>query len=100
MKIPRKTCYPFLGARAPLGIARAKKKKSQKSFKQAGAELGQAQLKLVLDFSLIVYRFVLSRFGLIVLAGLIKFCRCDWIDLVLYILNILLGKIDFVDSVL
>ena len=26
--------YAFLGERAPLGIARVKKKKSQKSFKQ------------------------------------------------------------------
>ena len=32
--------------------------------KQAGAELGQAQLKLRLDFTLIFCRFGLSRFGL------------------------------------
>ena len=31
--------------------------------KQAGAELGQAQLKLGLDFTLIFCRFGLSRFG-------------------------------------
>ena len=31
---------------------------------QAGAELGQAQLKLELDFTLIFCRFGLSRFGL------------------------------------
>ena len=31
---------------------------------QAGAELGQAQLKLEVEFTLIIYRFGLSRFGL------------------------------------
>ena len=34
-----------------------------KREKQAGAELGQAQLKLGLDFTLIFCRFGLSRFG-------------------------------------
>ena len=33
--------------------------------KQAGAELGQAQLKLGLDFTLIFCRFGFSRFGLV-----------------------------------
>ena len=47
----------FLGARAPLGITQVRKKKSGKSFKQAGAELGQAQLKLELDLTLTVCRF-------------------------------------------
>ena len=53
------------------------------------AELGQAQLKLELDISLIFSRFcsiVLNRFGSVYL--------------VLYISNILLGRFDFVDSVL
>ena len=31
---------------------------------QAGAELGQAQLKLEVEFTLIIYRFGLSRFSL------------------------------------
>ena len=35
-------------------------------LKQAWAELGQAQLKLGLDFTLISPRFEFSRFGLIV----------------------------------
>ena len=34
-------------------------------MKQAGAELGQAQLKLGLDFSLILCRIGFSRFGLV-----------------------------------
>ena len=38
--------------------------------KQAGAELGQAQLKLGWDFTLIFYRFGFSRFCLIVLIEL------------------------------
>ena len=42
-----------------------------KKLEQAGAELGQAQLKLGLDFTLIVCRFSLYRFFLIVLVGLI-----------------------------
>ena len=36
-----------------------------KLLKQAGAELGQAQLKLGLDFTLIICRFGFSPFGLI-----------------------------------
>ena len=44
-------------------------------MKQAGAELGQAQLKLELDLTLTVCRFGLYRFGLIVIIGLILFCR-------------------------
>ena len=40
-------------------------------YSQAGANLGQAQLKLGLDFTLIVCRFSLYRFFLIVLVGLI-----------------------------
>ena len=38
--------------------------------KQAGAELGQAQLKLGLDFILIFRRFGFSWFGLVELVGL------------------------------
>ena len=34
-------------------------------YKQAGAELGQAQLKLGLDFTLIFFKFGSSRFGLV-----------------------------------
>ena len=43
-------------------------------IKQAGAELGQAQYKLGLDFTLIFCRFGLSRFGLVELVCLIKIC--------------------------
>ena len=39
--------------------------------KQAGAELGQAQLKLGLDFTLLSSDFGFSRFGSIVLVVLI-----------------------------
>ena len=46
-------------------------------IKQAGAELGQAQLKLELNLTLTVCRFGLYRFGLIVIIGLILFCRFD-----------------------
>ena len=53
------------------------------------AELCQAQLKLELNFTLIF-----SRFGSIVLN------RFGSVYLVLYILNILLGRFNFVDSVL
>ena len=35
----------------------------RKRIRQAGAELGQAQLKLVLDFSFLFFRYDLSRFG-------------------------------------
>ena len=45
--------------------------------KQAGAELGQAQLKLELDLILTVCSFGLSTFDLIVMIGLILFCRFD-----------------------
>ena len=40
-----------------------------KYTKQAGAELGQAQLKLEFDLTLTVCRFGLYRFGLIVIIG-------------------------------
>ena len=43
------------------------------SLKQAGAELGQAQLKLKLDLTLTVCRFGFNRFGLLVIIGLILF---------------------------
>ena len=46
-------------------------------MKPALAELGQAQLKLELDFTLTVCGFGLSRFVLIVMIGLILFCRFD-----------------------
>ena len=36
---------------APLGIAQVKKKGGGESFKEAGAKLGQAQLKLGLYFT-------------------------------------------------
>ena len=42
-------------------------------MKQAGAELGQAQLKLGLDFPLIFCRFGFSRFGLVELLSWIVF---------------------------
>ena len=48
-----------------------------KYCQQAGAELGQAQLKLELDLTLTVCKFALYRFGLIVIIGLILFCRFD-----------------------
>ena len=41
-------------------------------LKQAGAKQGQAQLELVLDFTLIFYRF-----GLVELVGMLWFCRFD-----------------------
>ena len=44
---------------------------------QAGAELGQAQLKLGLDFTL-----TFCRFGFVELDCRISFCRFDWKDLV------------------
>ena len=47
--------------------------------KQAGAKLGQAQLKLGLDFSLFFGRFGLVEFGCWVL-----FCRFDLKDLAKY----------------
>ena len=43
---------------------------TERRGKQAGSELGQAQLKLGLDFTLIFFRFGLSRFGHLV---------CGWI---------------------
>ena len=42
-----------------------------KTPKQAGAELGQAQLKLGLDFNQILYTFGLSKFDLVELVGYI-----------------------------
>ena len=53
----------------------------QKRGKQAQAELGKAQLKPGLDFTLIF-----CRIGSIVWVGLNQFCRFDCIDLVWYIL--------------
>ena len=47
-------------------------------MKQAEAELGQAQRKLGLDFTLIFCRFGFSRFGLIELVWCILFGRFDW----------------------
>ena len=47
----------------------------KKNEEQAGAELGQAQLKLGLDFILIFRRFGFSWFGLVELVGWIQFCR-------------------------
>ena len=44
-------------------------------IRQAGAELGQAQLKLGLGFNLIFCRFGFYRFGLVELVWWIKFCR-------------------------
>ena len=60
--------------RAPLGIAQVRKKKEGKSFKEAGAELGQAQFKLELDFTFRFCRFGYSIFRWIylVLLGLIE----------------------------
>ena len=45
----------------------------RKNGKQAGAELGQAHLKLGLNFTLIFCRFGFSTSGLIVLVGWIFF---------------------------
>ena len=44
-------------------------------YKQAGAELGQAQLKLGSDFTLIFCKFDSSGFNLVELAWWILFCR-------------------------
>ena len=66
--------------------------------KQAGAEQGKAQLKLGFDFTLIFFRF-----GLVEFVGLIEWI---WprifrsVYRVPYILNILLCRYNFVDSVL
>ena len=43
--------------------------------KQAGAELGQAQLKLRLDFTLIFCRFGFPGYNLVELVWWILFCR-------------------------
>ena len=40
-------------------------KKNDKCLEQAGTELGQAQLKLELDYTLIFCRFVFSKLGLV-----------------------------------
>ena len=53
-----------------------------KKYKQAVAELGKAQIKLGLDFTLFFCRFGFSRFGLAESVWWIKFCKFDWIDLV------------------
>ena len=45
----------------------------ERLYKQAGTELGQAQLKLGLEFTLIFCRFGFSPFGLIELVWLNKF---------------------------
>ena len=69
-------------------------------MKQAGAELGQAQLKLGLDFTPFLFSvdLVFSRFCLIVLIEFkVLMNRFGSVYLVLYIPNILLGRIDFVD---
>ena len=47
--------------------------KREKFAKQAGAELGQAQLTLELDYTLIFCRFDFSILGLEELLGLIRF---------------------------
>ena len=84
-------------------------KNVNKKEKQAGAELGQAQYKMGLNFTLIFYWFCFSRFGLVELvkwilfAGLIEkiwFGIFGLVHLVLYISDILLGRFDFVDAVL
>ena len=53
------------------------KKGFKQNKEQAGTELGQAQLKLELDFTL-----TFCRFGLVGLVCHISFCRFDWKDLV------------------
>ena len=58
---------------------------------EAGSELGQAQCKLGLNFTLIFFRF-----GLVELVRFDLVCRFDWIDLVWYIwLKIFGSKINF-----
>ena len=64
------------------------------TFKQAGAELGQAQLKLGLDFTPIFCRFGFSGF-IFYFIGLIE--KIGLVYLVLYISNILLNRFNFVD---
>ena len=46
-------------------------------MKQAGPKLGQAQLKLGLDFTLIFYTFGFSVFSSVELDWWILFCRFD-----------------------
>ena len=58
----------------PLGIYQnifilIKLKMAFKAIKQAGAELGQAQLMLGIDYTLIFCRFRFSRLGLAELVG-------------------------------
>ena len=55
---------------------------NENEIKQAGAELGQAQLKLGLDFNLIFCKFDSSGFNLVELVCWILFCKFDRKDLV------------------
>ena len=59
-----------------LKLSNLKNPSLSKYGKQAGAELGQAQLKLGLDFTLF-----LGRFGLVELVCWVSFCRFDLKDL-------------------
>ena len=49
----------------------------QKGLKQAGAELGQAQLKLRLDFNQIQYTLGFSLFDLVELVGWALYFKLD-----------------------
>ena len=51
--------------RKKLALEYGLKERNKKRLRQAGTELGQAQLKLGLDFTLIFCRFGFSPFGLI-----------------------------------
>ena len=73
---------------------------SQKNIKQAGAELGPAQIKLGLDFTLIFCRFDLSGFNLVVLVQWILFCRFERKDLVWYNWFFIFQTFYFVDLIL
>ena len=67
-----------------------KKKWTKIKAKQAGAELGQAQLKLGLNFTLIFCRFGFSGFGFYFIGWIEKI---GLVYLVLWISNILLGRL-------
>ena len=68
--------------------------------KQAGAELGQAQLNLGLGFTLILCRFGFTGYSLVDFVLWILLKRFCLVNLVLFISNNSLGKFNFVDFVL
>ena len=70
--------------------------KIRKIIEQAGAELGQAQLKLGLDFSFIFFRNDLSRFVLVELVQWIMLDRPHFVNSVLLLWFGIFGSINLV----